>query len=270
MQPGYENTTDHAYKVFKESYGYLDDDIYYLQRNINHPNVDSRDTLENISWAITSWLKERNGVNSSYFIFIVGPGTWGLQRSGVTVSAGVLTPSDLGSWLNINLSRYDDEVILIDSSYAGIFLPHLDYESPTDHQPRIIMTSTEARRHAYCQKPPWEGGPENPETVFSREFFNSLGDVNSYGEAWEAGDHNVYEEVKSKKIKVLSLNPQPSFIIYIWYCLKRILTKKGQCPKIDDSNNGVGAGTLKADFLPLQDDDPHPEIDGILAMKTYP
>jgi len=70
----YTNDIDYMYHILNEHYNFTDNGIYFLNTNTSDPRVDNASTLENVRWAINTWLPSKSNVNDTIMIFFVTHG----------------------------------------------------------------------------------------------------------------------------------------------------------------------------------------------------
>jgi len=242
-QQVFENSANHAYKTFK-SLSYSDEDITYLCSNISSNGVDSTDTIDNISNAITNWLSGRMNNDSNYFIFIIDHGDELTGR--IKVSDGYIYPLDLKRWLD-TVNCYKTGIILISSCYSGKFIPYLT------NPKRIIMTDTDDSH---------KGFDNFYESIFQKAFFDELEKRVSYGKAWMAGDksqdrvlHYIYIPGMKQYFKYKHSELYERFnTLRMWWFFYWMYWQIGfglGNSLIDDNGDGIGHGTWRIDRLPI-------------------
>jgi len=255
LQPAFERVANLAYQTFRKL-GYTNDDIYYLSRNTSFQGIDKKDTIENIRYAITYWLKNRSTDDSKYFIVLIDHGNY--TDGQVTVNDGYIYPETFSNWLN-NITNYSTGTILISSYYSGKFIKYLS------NPKRIVMTSTDDSSKGYS---------DFKNDIVGTAFFKALNKGISYGKAWEAADsemdkliheiyiHGLFEYTKYKLPEVFEKRNSSIVWWIIQWCFWQYKFWCGN-PQIDDNGDGIGHGTKWQDKLPLYGD-------GNLALNIYP
>lgn len=132
--PGIEHAADQAYRALREqSYG--DADIYYLSAS-GTAGVNGAPTRDNVNWAIETWAASETHDLVVYFVGDGAPETVVLNGA-ESIGAG-----ELDAWLDsLQAALPGAVVVLLDTDYAGTFLPAL---VPPQGTLRLVMTSTDA------------------------------------------------------------------------------------------------------------------------------
>lgn len=159
----HETAAIHAKNVFL-SMGY----------KVNYLKEPSKSEAES---AITEWIPENLGGTRKVALIFINHGTnsgFCLNKEGyIGLSSGIMSHSDLTTWLNEIELIYSKCVIVIQVCHSGLFIPSL---SKTN---RIIMTSAN-----YGVS--WKG-----QKYFIETFLDSLEEGKSYGRAWIDADKTV-------------------------------------------------------------------------------
>jgi len=185
-------------------------DIYgNLGYNVKYLIRPSLDEMEN---TITSWIPNNIGGAKKLALYFIDHGS----TFGFSLGRDLLTPDDLGSWMNEISSYYSSCLLFVEACFSGVFIT--DELSANN---RIIITSTG----------PYTSSFKDPsdESFFAKVFLNGLEEGDSYGQAWMRADEYI---------------DSPPFSLLF----------SQQNPKIDDNGDGEGHGTNFPNSLPIGGD----------------
>ncbi|MEZ4866390.1 MAG: C13 family peptidase [Caldilineaceae bacterium] len=176
LQSNLHNVANHAYQIFR-TYGYTDEQIYYLATDSGLAGFDAFATVDNLHAAITTWAVDKVGgnFNRPLIIYLVDHGSPDLIYLD-EVNNQRLTPTDLDLWLAELESTVSnvESVVVIEAAYAGTFI---EGSTSLNKAGRIIITSTDTSSNAYALM---DGA------IFSDKFLAQLGGYISLSTAFTA------------------------------------------------------------------------------------
>ncbi len=163
VQPNIYNVTDNVYQLFINN-GYTDDRIHYLAPDVGRENVDASASVTNLHAAITQWVPDNIGSDTSVTLYLMDHGAPELfyldKRRGEWV-----TPDQLDEWLT-ELETAQPQVnvnAIIEACYSGSFIT----EPGSISKPgRVIITSADDENLAWAS---------NQGAQFSDHFIAELG-----------------------------------------------------------------------------------------------
>lgn len=179
LQPNIHNSTNLAYRVFRNA-GYGEDDIYYLapaHQNIDDDDLPETDALVSpvaVQQAITDWATTKVGPNAPLFVYLADHGFTDLFCVNGCSGSGSITPRDLNSWLSQleNATGANHVNVIIEACQSGSFLDRHngDIANSLSKAGRVIITSTGRLNNAYASR---QGA------FYSDVFFSCLADSNN-------------------------------------------------------------------------------------------
>jgi len=213
-------------------------------------NSEKLATKNELKEVITTWLPDNLGDECKCVIYISAHG----NKKGevwLNYQGQMLKANELASWLNEIKGHYSICTVILETCYAGSFIPCLSDEN------RIIVTSSDEDSKSYYF--PSVGGFFSYSFFYALEYPNQLEISGSYGEAWDYSESQI-DKSRTKERLIIGLIKQ---IFSKIYKPPNVSSWRIQNPQIDDNGDGTGHGTNKPDTLPLGGD-------GYLALNTYP
>jgi hypothetical protein len=188
VQPIINATANLAYQTFRGA-GFSDADIYYLNSDLEQPDVDAVPAEANVRAAIQDWARTRVGLGTPLWLYLADHGQ--VDRFHNEVDE-VVTAGELNLWLsNLEATSGVDQInVIIDACHSGSFI---DTQEVQDNEEiygadeisghnRVVVASTVYSSQAYGA---------NPWMYFSAGFWRALGEGQSVWHAFLAGRSEV-------------------------------------------------------------------------------
>ena len=222
----HHKTTRRIYQTLKTR-GLVDENIYFLNYDLDQSGVDAETSWDNLKYAMTQWLPERvNGSPAPIYMILVDHGNPDIFYMGDET----LTSTTMDDWFDILESKLDKDALIeprtliYGACYSGSFIPALSAPG------RIILTSSSPGELSY--KGTMENDGVRSGEYFLEALFRKLEQGKNLQHAFKEATQLTEIFTRQGDLHANSLPPYFDGAV--------------QHPLLDDNGDGVGNNRLDA------------------------
>ena len=222
----HNKTTNNVYERLKER-GLLEDDIYYLNYDVNQDGVDALTDKNSVQQAITVWARDKmNAKPANLYIVMVDHGI----NDVFYIHPDQITATDLAGWLDdlqaglTGQAAGQEIAVFLGFCRAGSFIDDISGDN------RIIIASAAADESSY--KGPLDDDGIREGEYFISEFFKRASVGKTIKECFDTAAEHTHVFTHSDDVDPDGNGPYFDSAV--------------QHPLIDDNGDGVGSHSAEA------------------------